>query len=208
VSRFRPAVPGEREQLRAQFGWPTDRPIVLFVGRLSVEKGVNDLVDAWRIANRREALLVLVGPDMPRHAWDAGASARAFVAAHGLTDSVRFEGSTPDPAPYYRAADVFVQPSHFEALGNTAVEAMASGLPVVSSGVGGLGDFCIDGETAVLHEPRSPASLARAIDRVLDLRSLRERVAAAGYAVATERFELNTLLARYAALVERLAATS
>src|SRR5581483_3584382 len=206
IARFRRPEPGERERLRARFGWPQERPIVLFVGRLSVEKGVNDLVEACRIADRGDALLVLVGPDMPGHAWDAGAPARAYVAAHGLGDAVRFEGSTPDPAPFYRAADVFVQPSHFEALGNTAIEAMASGVPVVTSAVGGLGDFCVDGQTAVVHEPRSAASLARAIERMLGDPALRARIAGAGYAVARERFEANALLERYAALVERLAA--
>ena len=206
LTRFRRPEPGEREQLRRQFGWPSDRPIVLFVGRLSLEKGVNDLIEAWRQADRGDAMIVLVGPDMPGHAWDAGASARAFVSAHHLGDSVRFEGAATDPAPFYRAADVFVQPSHFEALGNTAIEAMASGLPVVTSAVGGLGDFCVDGQTAVVHQPRSPESLARALERVLRDAPLRARVAEGGHAVAVERFELKTLMARYAAIVEQLAA--
>ncbi len=205
VTRFRPAAPGEREQFRRQIGWPIDRTVVLFLGRLSVEKGVNDLVEAWRLADRGDALLALVGPDMTGHAWDAGASARAFVAAHGLAGAVRFEGATADPAPFYRAADVFVQPSHFEALGNTAIEAMASGLPVVTSGVGGLGDFCVDGETAVLHAPRSPGSLARAIERVLGDRDLRTRIADAGRRTAVTRFEIGGLMARYAELVEAVA---
>jgi glycosyltransferase involved in cell wall biosynthesis len=205
VTRFRPASAVERDELRRTLGWPLGRPIVLFVGRLSIEKGVDDLIEAWRQMDRGNALLVLVGPDMPNHPWDAGASARAFVGAHDLADTVRFEGSVTDPAPFYRAADVFVQPSHFEALGNTALEAMASGLPVVSSGVGGLADFCIDGETAVLHEPRNTASLAAAIERALRDAALRTRIANAGRALVHDRFELNQLMARYAALIERLA---
>jgi glycosyltransferase involved in cell wall biosynthesis len=145
---------------------------------------------------------MLVGPDMVGHRWDAGAPGRAYVAAHGLGDRVRFEGGTLDPAPFYRAADVFVQPSHFEALGNTALEAMASGLPVVASGVGGLGDFCVDGANALLHERRSPRSLADALARVLDDAVLRERLATAGLQTVTERFELGALLDRYARLLE------
>jgi D-inositol-3-phosphate glycosyltransferase len=206
LTRFRPPEPGERDRLRAQLGWPMDRPVVLFVGRLSLEKGVNDLMDAWRQASRGNALLVLVGPDMTGHPWDAGAAARAFAQAHGLAEAVRFAGGVDDPAPFYRAADVFVQPSHFEALGNTALEAMASGLPVVTSGVGGLADFCIDGETAVLHEPRSAQSLAAAIDRVLRDAALRARIAAAGRTLVADRFELNQLMARYTALIDSLAA--
>jgi glycosyltransferase involved in cell wall biosynthesis len=202
LQRFRPAASGERDRIRAELGWPNDKRIVLFVGRLSLEKGVLDLLDAWRSVNDRDAMLMLVGPDMVGHRWDAGAPGRAYVAAHGLGDRVRFEGGTLDPAPFYRAADVFVQPSHFEALGNTALEAMASGLPVVASGVGGLGDFCVDGANALLHERRSPRSLADALTRVLGDAVLRERLATAGLQTVTERFELGALLDRYAGLVE------
>lgn len=202
LQRFHPVEPGERDRIRGEIGWPLDRRIVLFLGRLSQEKGVLDLLDAWRSSNRGDAILALVGPDMVGHRWDAGTPGRAYVAAHGLADRVRFEGATADPAPFYRAADVFVQPSHFEALGNTALEAMATGLPVITSGVGGLGDFCVDGVNALLHEPHSPRSLAAALARMLDNAPLRDRLAKAGLQTVTERFELGTLLDRYARLLE------
>ena len=206
LTYFRPPEPGERDELRREFGWPLDRPIVLFVGRLSREKGVGDLIEAWRIAERGDAMLVLVGPDMVGHPWDAGVAARAFVQANGLADSVRFEGGVTDPSPFYRAADVFVQPSHFEALGNTALEAMASGLPVVTSGVGGLADFCTDGHSALLHRARSPESLADALTRILHDPALRHRLAAGGRSIVEARFEVNALMARYATLIEAVAA--
>jgi glycosyltransferase involved in cell wall biosynthesis len=205
LARFRPAEAGEREAIRAEVGWPADAHVVLFVGRLSAEKGVMDLLEAWRIAGRTDAVLSLVGPDMPGHPWDAGAAARAFVAAHGLGTRVRFEGRAADPSRFYRAADVFVQPSHFEALGNTALEAMASGVAVVASGVGGLGDFCVDRQTALVHAPHSPASIAGAIATVLDDAGLRHRLAAAGRTLVAEQFELGMLLARYARLIDDVA---
>src|SRR5262249_38227257 len=158
LDRFRPAAAAERNPLRDQVGGPLDKAIVLFGGRLSVEKGAMDLIQAWPAVARDDALLVMVGPDMPGHPWDVGASGRAYVAEHGLGDRVRFEGPATDTAPYYRAADVFVQPSHFEAFGSSAIEAMASGLPVVSSGVGGPGDFLVGGANALPPEARSPQS--------------------------------------------------
>jgi glycosyltransferase involved in cell wall biosynthesis len=202
LQRFHPAAPGERERIRTELDWPMDARVVLFVGRLSLEKGVLDLLEAWRAANRRDAILVLVGPDMIGHRWDAGAPGRAFIAAYGLGGRVRFAGASADPAPFYRAADVFVQPSHFEALGNTALEAMASGLPIVASAVGGLCDFCIDGENAFLHQPRAPQSLADALARMLDDAPLRERLGKAGLKTVTEQFELGALLDRYARLIQ------
>jgi glycosyltransferase involved in cell wall biosynthesis len=204
LTRFRPPLAGERTRLRAELGWP-DTPIVLFVGRLSREKGVMDLLEAWRLTRRGQAILVLVGPDMTGHPWDAGGPARAYVAAHDLGAGVRFEGYASDPSRFYRAADFFVQPSHFEALGNTAIEAMASGLPVIASGVGGLADFCVDGENALVHEPRSPESLARALRTMLDDPALAAKLGAAGRRTAAERFELNGLLNRYGELIESVA---
>lgn len=201
LERFYPPSADERDRVRAELDWPTDRRIVLFVGRLSVEKGVLDLLEAWRLADRRDAMLVLVGPDMPGHPWDAGAPGRAYVSEHQLGDRVRFEGPRLDTTRFYRGADVFVQPSHFEAFGVSAIEAMASGLPVVTSGVGGLGDFLIDGETALLYEPRSPDSLAEALTVMLDEVALREQLAAAGLE-AVKQFELGGLLDRYARLIE------
>jgi glycosyltransferase involved in cell wall biosynthesis len=205
LKRFRPAFPGEREQIRRDLGWPADCPVVLFVGRLSVEKGVMDLLAAWRLVRHPRAILAIVGPDMPGHPWDAGPRARALVAAHALESRVRLEGPVSDPSPFFRAADLFVQPSHFEALGNTALEAMASSVPVVASGVGGLADFCVDGENALLHEPRSPASLARAVETMLEDASLRARLAQAARRTVSEGFELGSLLGRYVALIEAAA---
>jgi glycosyltransferase involved in cell wall biosynthesis len=207
LERFRPAAPGERELIRNDLGWPADCPIVLFVGRLSVEKGVMDLLAAWRLVRHPRAILAIVGPDMPGHPWDAGTRARAYVAEHALGSRVRFEGPVADPSPFFRAADSFVQPSHFEALGNTALEAMASGVPVVASGVGGLADFCVDGENALLHEPRSAESLARVLDRMLEDAALRARLAGAARRTAADRFELSALLGRYVSLIEAAART-
>src|SRR5262249_48838586 len=135
-----------------------------------------------------------------------GASGRAYVAEHGLGDRVRFEGPATDTAPYYRAADAFVQPSHFEAFGSSAIEAMASGLPVVSSGVGGLGDFLVGGDNAIPHEARSPESIARALTTILRDAELRQRLAHGAVATA-RRFEANALLDRYIALVESAVGT-
>jgi D-inositol-3-phosphate glycosyltransferase len=201
LTRFHPPAAGERERLRASFGWPIDKAVVLFVGRLSVEKGAMDLIEAWRFADRRDAVLMLVGPDMPGHPWDVGDAGRAYVRDHNLTDRIRFAGPTTDPAPFYRAADLLAQPSHFEAFGSSAVEAMASGLPVVSSGVGGLADFLVDGENAILHHAKSPSSLAHALRRMLDDRGLRARLAKNAVDTA-QRFEIGALLDRFAQLVE------
>jgi glycosyltransferase involved in cell wall biosynthesis len=208
IDRFRPATDEEKREIRTAEGWPLDRLIVLFVGRLSVEKGVLDLLEAWRLVRDAGALLVLVGPDMPSNPWDAGAKARAFIAAHHLEDRVRLHGPSTDTPRLHRAADLFVQPSHFEAFGISIVEAMASGVPVVGAEVGGMRDFLVDGENALTHEPRSAESLAAALRRALGDPPLRARIAAAGLRTAREQFDERKLFAEYARLIETAAARS
>lgn len=202
VERFRPATDHERMTIRQAEGWPIDRPLVLFVGRLSIEKGVLDLIEAWRLVDDPRALLVLVGPDMPSHPWDAGASVRTFVNTHGLQDRIRVYGPSHGTARLHRAADLFVQPSHFEAFGISVVEAMASAVPVVAANVGGLRDFLVDGVNALLHEPRSARSIAEAIGRALADRALRARLAEAGLQTARDQFDERMLLDRYAQLIK------
>jgi glycosyltransferase involved in cell wall biosynthesis len=202
LRRFRPGTEEERQAIRQAEGWPADRPIVLFVGRLSTEKGVLDLLDAWRVLDDPSVWLVLVGPDMPAHPWDAGAKARAYVAEHRLGDRVHFYGPSTDTAPLYRAADLFVQPSHFESFGISVIEAMASGLPVVASEVGGMRDFLAADRNALLHQPRSPESMAGALRRAFGDPELRARLASAGLRTVQEQFDEEMLFDRYAALIE------
>ena len=149
-----------------------------------------------------DAVLVLVGPDMPSNPWDAGAKTRAFVAEHHLGERVRLHGPSSDTAPLHRAADIFIQPSHFEAFGISIVEAMASQVPVIGAAVGGLRDFLAEGVNALVHEPRSADSIAAALRRLLDDGALRGRLAAAGLRTAREQFDERKLFAEYARLIE------
>ncbi|HEX6464432.1 MAG TPA: glycosyltransferase family 4 protein, partial [Vicinamibacterales bacterium] len=144
TSRFHPPGPGEAARLRREFGWPGDRPLGIFVGRLSREKGIMDLLHAWERVPP-PATLVVVGPDMPGHPWDESARAHELGDSPTLAKRVIFTGATSDPAPMYRAADFAIVPSHWESFGLSAAEAMSSGLAVAASAVGGLTDFIVDG---------------------------------------------------------------
>ena len=98
---------------------------------------------------------MLVGPDMPGP-LNAGPAARRFVASMGMQRSVIFHGASTDTARLLRAADLYVQPSHYEAFSNALIEAMATGLPVVASRVGGMLDCIVDGENGLLANRRIP----------------------------------------------------
>src|SRR5262249_1885700 len=82
LNRFRPHQPQEGHRIRLEEGWPKDRIICIYVGRLGTEKGILDLLDAWRSFEDHRAILMVVGPDMTGHTMDAGPAARNFVAEH------------------------------------------------------------------------------------------------------------------------------
>ena len=207
LDKFRPATPGESRRLRGELGWPTDKIVCLFLGRLGKEKGVLDLLDAWRRINRERALLVLVGPDMAGHSLDAGPEARAYAARHRLKDRVRFQGGTDRPERAMQAADVFVAPSRGEEFGVVRAEAMACGLPVVVSRIGGMVEYLTHRKNALLCEPGQPEELAALLRQIIDDASLRTALGRVARATAERYFDADFSAARIADVLREFGAT-
>jgi glycosyltransferase involved in cell wall biosynthesis len=174
--------------LPLEVGAEAEPPQVLYAGRLSAEKGVLELVEAARGMN-----LVVAG-DGPLRARVPGA--RGFVPNDELQ------------ALYARAA-VVACPSRREGFGVACLEAMSHGRPVVATGVGGLRDLVVDGETGILVPARDAAALRAALERLLADRELRRRLGAAGRERARERFSWERVtdqtLAAYADAIGRIA---
>jgi glycosyltransferase involved in cell wall biosynthesis len=208
ILRFRPADADERRSLRRHWDVPADAVVCLFVGRLSREKGLMDLMAAWHLVRPANAVLLVAGPDMVDHPWNVGPAAREFVEQHGLGASVRFLGSIADVAPLLRVADLVIQPSHFEALGLSAVEALASGVPVVASAVGGLLDFVVDGENGMLCPPQDPEALSVCIKAFIVDDAFRQRASDRARASVIEQYDEQTVFSRFAVLLRQLAARS
>jgi glycosyltransferase involved in cell wall biosynthesis len=214
TAHFSPPSADDRRRLRASFDVSDDRPIVAFAGRLSREKGLFELLEAWRQlahagtfdrASGGAPLLLVAGPDMPGHEWNLGASARAFVADYGLAEHVRFLGPLRDVAPLYQAADLAVVPSHFEALGLSALEALACGVPVVASAVGGLLDFMADDRNGLLCPPHDAAALADRLARLINDPVHLARLADGARASIVDVYDEHRVLSRFAALLSSLA---
>jgi D-inositol-3-phosphate glycosyltransferase len=213
---FAPADSATRTARRRALGLGDDDLVVVFVGRLSREKGIMDLLRAWqRLAAQgvigpsptpgRRTVLLVAGPDMTGHAWDEGPGARRYVADHQLGDSVQFLGARRDVAAVLQAGDIAVIPSHFEALGLSAVEALACGLPVVVSSVGGLLDFVVDGENGLLCPPSAPDALAERLGRLLADAPLRATLAARARASVLVAYDEAVVFGRFAVLLTALA---
>lgn len=182
IERFRPPDAEHRRALRARFDL-AEGPVVLYVGRLVPEKRVERLIDAARSVRDRgtEATLVIAG---------TGACEDELRTLAGSW--VRFMGDVDDVAPLLRAADLFVLPSATEGLSNALLEAMATGLPVVATRVGGAVDVVEDGKSGRLVGVDDAAELESALVELLDP-TAEIRRAALGRAGRRTMIERNSL---------------
>ncbi len=176
--------PRPQSEARAALGLPVDEHmhVVLGVGRIEPLKGFDILVRALaEMTERDHVRLIIVGGD-DRAAPELD-RLRAVAAEVGVTEQVTFAGAVPHEslARYYRAADVVAVPSFYESFGLVAVEALASGVPVVASRVGGLTSTVADGRTGYLIPWRCPGPFAEKLDLLFENESLR---AALGTAAA------------------------
>ena len=198
LERYRPARDDEAVEIRRRLKLPDAQRLVVYLGRLSREKGILDLLEAWRLLGPADAHLLLVGPASPGHPLDISTEARGFVGQHGLGSQVTFYGPTDNPSEILRAADVFAHPSHYEAFGISVAEAMASGVPVLATNIAGFADYLSDGVNALLAPPGAPRELATRLRRLLDDAALRATLGAAGRRTAESLFDaeqaLGTLL--------------
>lgn len=189
LSRFRPVEAGRPLP---------DRPRIMHVGRLShTVKGQDVLLRALRICGDRgfDLRCDLVGSPLP----DDPASfhhLQALAASLGLTSKVRFLVDRTDIPELLLQADIFVLPSRREGFGLSALEAMAAGLPVIVSSVGGVHEYVRDGENALVFRDGDERDLADKITLLLSRSQVREAVAAGGRSTAMQ-FDISVMRDRY-----------
>ncbi|MBV9610271.1 MAG: glycosyltransferase family 4 protein [Acidobacteria bacterium] len=176
----------EIERLRQSLGLLPDGRVLLAVGRLSDEKGHLDLIAAFKQV--RDSLpsaavrLIIAGEGPERSRIEAKA------VSLGIREHVTLLGHVADASPYYDIADVMVLPSHREGSPIVLLEAMAAGLPIVATAVGGVPEIVNDGEDTILVEGRNPAALADGIVRVLSDGNLARSLGQNAMHAITERF--------------------
>jgi glycosyltransferase involved in cell wall biosynthesis len=185
--------------LRAAHG--ATGPVVAFVGRVSRDKGLAELVAAWARLGRADAQLWIVGPDDPTDPIDG--ATRAALAA----PTIHLLGDQREVGPIYAAADVVVLPSHREGLANVLLEAGAMATPAVASRIPGCVDVIVDGVTGALVEVGDVAGLARAIAGYLTDPARAAAHGAAAQARVLCDFRMSEVWARvadqYAALIDQ-----
>jgi len=197
---FSPPSPERRLEARSKLGIPVGGRLAVFAGRLTEDKGIDFLIDAWRSVERQclgetWTLLVAgdgVGPDLYTERGN-----RELRTA-------RFVGKVPDVRPLLYAADVLVHPSLSEGLSNIVLEAMAAGLPVIGTRTGGLEEQVVDGATGMLVPPRDADVLAKALVTLLRDEGRRTRMGSAGRIRAESRYSLPSVVDAYEDLYDQL----
>jgi len=154
--------------------------VVGYVGWLIPIKGVTYLVNAMAEVVHRHpnSLLLLVGKGDEK--GEEEIRLKKQVENLGLADNVRFLGWRPDVDEIMGCFDIFVLPSLNEGMGRVLVEAMAAGLPIVASRVGGIPDLVKDGENGLLVPPADTSALEKAISSLLHDGARRKRMGKAG----------------------------
>jgi glycogen synthase len=197
------------------------RPYVLFVGRITRQKGIVHLVRAIRLLDPEIGVVLAAGqPDTPELAAEVEAGVSAARRERANVVWIPEMVSREETRQLYSHAAIFVCPSVYEPFGITNLEAMACERPVVATAVGGIPEVVVDGETGLLvpvafdpDEPMTPldpdqlaADLASAINRLMADPALRERMGVAGRRRAIERFSWSSIATRTAALYDEVCA--
>lgn len=171
-----------QQQARQQLGIDSESKVILYVGRFDQRKGIETLVRAVGQSQLRgnADLKLIIGGGSRAGESDGIERDRieSIVSALGMIDFTTFPGRLGDDIlpVYYAAADVCVVPSHYEPFGLVAIEAMASGTPVVASDVGGLQFTVVPEQTGLLAPPQDEVAFAAAIDRILSDRTYRNKL--------------------------------
>ncbi len=170
LARFRPD-PAARAAVRAELGIGTEALVLLFLGRLTRDKGVADLARAFaQMQAAPAAWLVLVGPD------EEEMQPRLRTALGDRVAHVRFAPATAAPERFLAAADVLCLPSRREGFGSVIIEAAACGCPCVASRIYGITDAVEEGQGGLLHPPGDVAALRDCLGRLAADRELAARL--------------------------------
>lgn len=176
---FNPAnlPPNIRQELRRQYDIPDDALVVGFVGRIVHDKGITELIEAWKILREEfsHLHLLIVGIFEPQD--PVAPDEESFLKNESR---IHLTGNKENIAPFYAAIDILALPTYREGLGNVNLEAAAMELPVVTTRIPGCIDAVQDGITGILVPPRNPEALADAIRTYLHDSELRQRHGRAG----------------------------
>jgi len=184
---------GVRNAVRRKLFVQPDEVLLLFVGRLTRDKGVLDLAQAFRLVadERPEVRLVIAGPD------EESLRPAISTACGPHIDRVRFFDETDQPQDFMAAADVLCLPSYREGIGVVIIEAAACGVPAVASRIYGIVDALQEGRTGLLHPVGDVAALTTELLRIVDDSELRRSLGSAARLYVEREFSVDRMVAAH-----------
>jgi hypothetical protein len=205
TNRFHPVAALRKPELRRRLRLPATNFIISYTGRLVSYKGLPLLLRVAREIHRdnRNVGFVLVGSGgLDVHNCEA--ALRGYVAVNALEHVVQFAGEVPNVHEYLQASDAFVLPTEDDAFPLALIEAMACGLPVVSTWVGGIPEIVRHGETGLLVQAGDAHELNGALQRVLANTTLAASLGRAARRTVEARYSRETVASRYTELFSAL----
>ncbi len=193
-------APGDKAAARRALQLPDTVPLVGIVATLRSWKGHRYLIEAMTLSRHRDAQLVIVG-DGPQ-----ADAIKAQVRALGISERVRLAGNQWDVVPWLRALDVFALPSYAnEGVPQALLQAMAVGVPCVTTDAGAIGEIAIGDATALVVAKENAVALAAGIDRLLGDAALAVRLAWSARDRAQVKFAIGPMLDRMETVFRRAA---
>jgi glycosyltransferase involved in cell wall biosynthesis len=193
-------APGDKAAARRALQLPGDVPLIGIVATLRSWKGHRYLIEAMTLLVHRDARLVIAG-DGPQKA-----ALESQLRELGLRERVQLVGNQHDVAPWLRALDVFALPSYAnEGVPQALLQAMAVGVPCVTTGAGAIGEIAIHDTTALVVAKQNAVALAAGIDRLLADKALAARLAWSARERTQAKFGIDTMLDAMGAVFRRAA---
>ncbi len=189
------------DELKKELGIKENEKVVITVSRLVEKNGISDLIEAMNILRDLSVKLLILGVGPLEE------NLKLKTKNLKLEDKILFLGnvSNNEVPKYLGIADVFVRSSLSEGLGNSFLEAMAAGVPIIGTPVGGIPDFLRDGETGLFCEVRSPKSIAEKVKLILDDENLRQRLILQGKKLVEEKYDWDLVAQKMREIFEKLA---
>jgi len=203
TTRFAPANDEQKSFLRDNLNLPRATIIAIYTGRLVSYKGLPLLLKVWdEIRCRHENVLLLLAGTGGLDIHNCEAQLRDYVKSADLEKNVWFLGSIDNIHEYLQAADLFVFPTENDAFPSSLIEAMACGLPVVTTPVGAIKTIIADKETGLIVQPGNHQQLYAAIEALVSDESLALRLRQAGRQIVQSRYSAEKIIRKYVSLFQ------
>ena len=189
-----------KEAIRKLWGIPNDAKVVITTSRLVSKNNIAGLIKAISLLSENYYLVIIGKGELED-------SLKSLVENLEVKSKIIFMGEiAPSKIPtHLKAADVFVRPSFSEGLGNSFLEAMAAGIPVIGSDKGGIRDFLRDGKTGLVCNPDNPNDIAEKITRTLKDGALREKMIQNALDLVSRRYDWQIIAEEYGEVYRKIA---